>query len=257
MAGRLVGKVAVVTGATGGLGEGIARRLASEGAAVVVSGRRADEGEAVAQSLRDAGGRAAFHRADVAVEADCNALIAAAVETFGRVDILVNNAATLAHHPFDELTVDQWDTAFDANVRGPMLLSRAAATRMREQGDGGSIINIGTTMNYKGGALDRVAYSCSKGALLTLTKSLAGGLLRDRIRANYVIVGWMATPQELALRDRTHGDGEKFLQETGDKRPMGRHETPEDIAAGVAFLAADESEHITGCELNISGGLLI
>jgi NAD(P)-dependent dehydrogenase (short-subunit alcohol dehydrogenase family) len=131
---------------------------------------------------------------------------------------------------------------------------------MRERGEGGSIINIGTTMVYRGGgsgSLDRIAYSCSKGALLTMTKVMAGALLGDRIRVNWVTVGWVATPQEVALRDRTHGDGTAFLEEAGPKRPMGRHETPEDIAAGVLFLASDESSHVTGCELNISGGLKI
>ncbi len=86
---------------------------------------------------------------------------------------------------------------------------------------------------------------------------MAAALLKDKIRVNWVIVGWMATPQEVALRDRTHGGGEAYLQETGEKRPLGRHETPEDIAAGVLYLASDEGSHVTGCELNISGGLFI
>jgi NAD(P)-dependent dehydrogenase (short-subunit alcohol dehydrogenase family) len=254
---RFAGKVAVVTGSTGGLGEGIARRLASEGASVVISGRRDDEGEAVARRIAEEfGGRAFFHRADVGVPSDCDALIAAAAERFGRVDVLVNNAAALAQHEFDEITPEQWDAAFAANVRGPFLLSRAVVPHLRAQG-GGSIINIGTGMAYRGGALDRVAYSASKGALLTLTKNLAAELIRDRIRVNWIIVGWLATPQELALRDQTHGDGEKYLRESGERRPLGRHEVPEDIAAGAAYLASDDGSHVTGCELNITGGLRI
>lgn len=256
--GRVAGKVAVITGATGGLGEGIAQLLAAEGASVVVSGRRDEEGEAVAQKIRDEGGEAHFHRADIGREEDCLSLIQAAREKYGRLDILVNNAAALAQHPYDEITVEQWDAAYAANVRGPFLCSREAVKIMREQGDGGgSIINVGTTMAYRGGNLDRIAYSTSKGALLTLTKVMAGALLKDCIRVNWVIVGWMATPQEMALRDRTHGDGEQFLRETGEKRPMGRHETPEDIAAGVLYLVSDEAAHVTGCELNVSGGLWI
>uniref|UniRef100_A0A6J4IUG4 3-oxoacyl-[acyl-carrier protein] reductase n=1 Tax=uncultured Armatimonadetes bacterium TaxID=157466 RepID=A0A6J4IUG4_9BACT len=256
MGDRMSGKVAVITGSTGGLGEGIARRLAAEGARVVVSGRRAEEGEAVARGIAEAGGEAFFRRADVAREEDCVGLIEAAHERFGRLDVLVNNAAALAHHPFEELSTEQWDAAYAANVRGPMLLSRASIPHMRA-GGGGSIINIGTTMAYRGGNLERIAYSSSKGALLTLTKVMAGALVKDHIRVNWVIVGWIATPQEVALRDRTHGDGDAFLKEMSEKRPMGRLETPDDIAAGVLYLASDESSHVTGGELNISGGLMI
>jgi NAD(P)-dependent dehydrogenase (short-subunit alcohol dehydrogenase family) len=259
--GRAAGKVAVVTGATGGLGEAIARRLAAEGASVVVSGRREDEGQAVARSIEAGGGKAAFVRADIGQEQDCLDLIRAAQERYGRLDILVNNAAALAHHPFDELTVEQWDAAYAANVRGPMLLSRAALPLMKANGSetGGVIINIGTTMayNFSGGHLNRLAYTSSKAALLAMTRSLAAALAPDHIRVNWVIVGWVATPQEVALRDRTHGDGEKFLDETGAKRPMGRHETPEEIAAGVLYLCSDEASHVTGCELNISGALKV
>ncbi len=255
MGDRLAGKVAIVTGATGGVGEGIAKRLAAEGASVVVSGRRPEPGERVARDIAEAGGAAAFVRADIGAPEDCVALVAAARERFGGVDILVNNAADLASYDFAELTPEQWDAAFDANVRGPMLLARDAIPSMRERG-GGSIVNIGTCMAYRG-PLDRIAYACSKGALLTLTKSLAGSLLHDRIRANWITVGWVASPQEIELRTRTHGDGEQFLRETEAKRPLGRHETPEDIAAGVLYLVSDDASHVTGCELNISGGIRI
>lgn len=254
MADRVAGKVAVVTGSTGGVGEGIARLLAGEGAAVVVSGRRSEEGERVAEEIRAAGGRAVFQRADVSQEADCLALIAAAKEHFGRIDVLVNCAAALASFAFDELTVEQWEETMNTNVRGPFLCSREAIRLMKEQGGGGSIINIGTIYAYRGSA-DRIAYACSKGALLTMTKALANSFVRDRIRVNWIIVGWVASPQEIALRTITHGNGETFLRESGEKRALGRHETPEDIANGVLYLASDESSHVTGCELNITGGL--
>jgi NAD(P)-dependent dehydrogenase (short-subunit alcohol dehydrogenase family) len=255
MGDRVAGKVAVVTGSTGGIGEGIAKRLAAEGAAVVVSGRRAVEGERVVREIVEAGGRAVFRRADMEREEDCLALIAAAAEHFGGLDVLVNCAADLGHCPFEEMTCEQWDRTYAVNVRGPFLCCRAAVPLMRARG-GGSIVNIGTGMAYRG-SLDRLAYATSKGALLTLTKALAGALLKDLIRVNWVIVGWVASPQEIAYRTETHGDGEAFLKETGEKRPMGRHETPEDIAAGVLYLASDESSHVTGCELNISGGIRI
>lgn len=255
MAGRVEGKVAIVTGSTGGLGETIARVLAGEGAAVLVSGRRAAEAERIAAEIAAQGGKAVGVRADMGEPEECVALAEAAVQAFGALDIVVNNAADLAYAPFEELTVPQWDHAFAVNVRGPFLLSRAALPHLRARG-GGSIINIGTCHAYTGG-LDRVAYGASKGALLTLTKTMARSLLADQIRVNWIIVGWMITPQEIALKQQTHGNGETFLREVGEQRPMGRHETPEDIAAGVLYLASDEASHVTGCELNITGGLRI
>jgi NAD(P)-dependent dehydrogenase (short-subunit alcohol dehydrogenase family) len=168
---------------------------------------------------------------------------------------LVNNAAIFPGEPFEEMTVELWDRIFAVNVRGAFLCSRAAIPQLRKQG-GGSIINIGTTMAYRG-TTERLAYSCSKGALLTMTKALARGLLADRIRVNWVTVGWVATPGEISLRDQTHGDGVVFLDERGAKAPLGRLETVEETAEGVVYLASHDASHVTGCELNISGGLWI
>ena len=252
---RLKGRVAVITGSTGGMGEGIARRLAAEGAAVVISGRRAELGEAVAESIRSTGQTARFIRADVAVEADCIGLIRGAVEQFGRIDILVNNAAITPDEPLLRQPVEIWDEVFAINTRGPFLLCREVVPVMKAQG-GGRIINIGSTVPQRGDA-NRLAYGCSKGALLTMTKMLARGLVRDHILVNWVAVGWVATPGEVALRNQLSGDGQAFLNEVGRKAPLGRLETVEEIAAGVAYLASDEASHITGCELNISGGLWI
>jgi len=218
----------------------------------MLSGRRVEEGEAAAERIRLAGADARFVRADVGVEADCNALIAAADARWGRLDILVNNAAVIALEPADGPDAAQWDEIFDVNARGAWLCCRAAIPIMRRQ-SGGRIINIGSTMPWRG-RINRLAYTCSKGALHNLTHVLARELLADRILVNYIIVGWVATPGELALR-RTVGDLDRL--EAADLRaPLGRLETPEDIASGVAFLASDDATHITGCDLNISGGLL-
>lgn len=252
---RLHGRVAVITGSTGGMGEGIARRLAAEGAAVIVSGRRTEQGEQVARDICASGGQATFVRADVACEADCVALIRDALDHFGRLDILVNNAGITPAAPLDQETVENWDRVFAINVRGAFLCCREAIPAMRRQG-GGRIINIGSTVPYRG-KIDRLAYSCSKGALLTMTKLLARGLVADRILVNWITVGWVATPGETELRDRMHGDGVAFLEEKSGQAPLGRLETVEDIAAGVAFLASEEASHVAGCELNISGGLWI
>ena len=126
---------------------------------------------------------------------------------------------------------------------------------MQRQG-GGCIINIGSTLAYRG-SLERLAYSCSKGALLSMTKVMARSLLQDKIRVNWVTVGWVATPGEIVLRNQTHGDGLVYLEGRSQQAPMGRLETVEDIAAGVVYLTSDAASHVTGCELNVSGGLWI
>ncbi|MHB9031841.1 MAG: SDR family NAD(P)-dependent oxidoreductase [Anaerolineae bacterium] len=252
MGKRVEGKVAVITGSSGGMGEGIARRLAEEGAAVVISGRRGALCEQVAADIAANGGRAWACRADVAVEADCIALIKGAVEHFGRLDILVNNAAVTPNEPDLQVGTELWDAVFDVNVRGAFLCCREAIPVMQAAG-GGSIINIGTGMAYMG-STNRLAYSCSKGALLTLTKTLARAYAPAKIRVNWLMVGWVATPGEVALKTEAYGDGAKFLAEAAAKSPLGELETVEDIANGVLYLASDEAKHVIGCELNITGG---
>ena len=160
---RLSGRVAVVTGSTAGLGEGIARRLAAEGAAVVVSGRRVELGQAVAGAIQDAGGQASFVHADVSIETDCVNLIGSTLDRYGHVDILVNNAAVTPVEPAGAQSVALWDEIFAVNVRGAFVCVREAIPAMRRQG-GGRIINIGSTVPFRG-AMDRLAYGCSKGAL--------------------------------------------------------------------------------------------
>jgi NAD(P)-dependent dehydrogenase (short-subunit alcohol dehydrogenase family) len=252
---RLTGKVAVVTGSTGGMGAGIANRLAAEGAAVVISGRRAEAGEQVASEIQRQGGQAVFVRADVSTEADCVALIHATLERLGRLDILVNNAAITPEEPAGQQSAELWDQVFDTNLRGAFLCCREAIPAMRAQG-GGGIVNIGSTVPFRG-HMDRLAYGSAKGALYFMTKMLARDLVRDHILVNWISVGWVATPGEVALRDQLSGDGLAYLAEVGRDTPLGRLELVEEIAAGVAYLVSAEGSHITGCDLNISGGLWI
>ena len=251
----LKGKVAIVTGSTGGIGEGIARALAAEGACVIVSGRRIDEGEQVATQIRARGGEAAFVRIDVAREQDCAALIRAGLDRFGQLDILVNNAGIFPITPLTEVSAAQWDEVFSTNVRGAFLCSQAAIPALKQQG-GGVIVNIGSTLAYRSTG-ERIAYACSKGALLTMTKVMARELLPLRIRVNWVTVGWVATPGEVELRNQNSGNGQTYLSEMGRHTPLGRLETVEEIASGVAYLVSDAASHVTGCELNISGGMWI
>jgi NAD(P)-dependent dehydrogenase (short-subunit alcohol dehydrogenase family) len=250
--GRVNGKIAIVTGSTRGIGEGIARGLAAEGAAVVISGPNVAEGERVAQDIAGKGQEAAFIAADVTRGEDCLHLAQATQERYGRVDVLVNNAGIFPSATLQDTTLELWDDVFAVNVRGAFLCAQCAIPIMQQQG-GGVVVNIGSTLAYRGQA-DRVAYSASKGALLTLTKTLAQVYAKDRIRVNWVTVGWVETPGELELRNAIHADGKAFLQEHARNAPFGRLETAEDIAAGVVYLASDEASHVTGCELNISGG---
>lgn len=250
---RFNDKVAIITGSTRGIGEGIARRLSAEGAAVVISGRDKEAGLAIVADLEQSGARAIWQPADIGSVDDCKALIERTIDHFGRLDILVNNAAHLGYFDADTITPEEWDAVFAVNVRGPFLLSRDAAPHMKAQG-GGSIVNIGTCMTM-GGSMERLSYSTSKTALLSLNKSLGRAWARDNVRVNWVTVGWVASPREILHRDETHGDGRKFLAEKAEQMPTGRLSTEEDIAGGVAFLCSDEAAHVIGSEFNISGGL--
>lgn len=251
-------RAAIITGSTGGIGEAIARRLAADGFAVVVSGRRAAEGERVAGEIRASGAEATFIRADLSSPAECADLVRGAVERYGGLQVLVNNAAIFSQMPMEEMTPEQWDLEFAVNVRAAFFLSREALPRMRAAG-GGSIVNIGTTMvhGYGRGHLQRLGYIASKGALLAMTRSMARELAPERIRVNWVIVGWVATPGEIALRAGQVEDPQAFLAERGRELPLGRLERPEEVASGVSFLVSDEAGHVTGCELNISGGIWV
>jgi NAD(P)-dependent dehydrogenase (short-subunit alcohol dehydrogenase family) len=167
--------------------------------------------------------------------------------------VLVNNAGIFPSASLEETTAELWDAVFTVNVRGAFLCCRAAVPVMQRQ-HSGVIINIGSTLPFRG-STDRFAYAASKGALLTLTRGLAQVYAKDRIRANWITVGWVASPGEIELRSAIHGDGQSFLAGEASHRPFGRHEDVQDIAAGVLYLASDEASHVTGCELNISGGL--
>jgi NAD(P)-dependent dehydrogenase (short-subunit alcohol dehydrogenase family) len=254
MGKKLTDKVAIITGSTSDLGAGFARAMAQEGATVVISGRNTEAGERFCAEIGQAGGRAIFVRADVSNEADCTNLIENTLQQFARVDILINNAADLGQIPFEQMTPERWEQVFTVNVRGAFLCSRSVIPAMKGQG-GGVIINIGSTMVFNSSKLDRLAYITSKGALLTMTKTMARALAPEQIRVNWVTVGWIATSGEIALRKKDGGLA--YLEQKGRESRMGRLETVAETAAGVVYLASDAASHVTGCELNISGGLWI
>lgn len=245
---KLIHRVAVVTGSSSGIGEGIARLFAAEGAAVVVSGRDQTKGEQVAQSMVEAGGRAVFQRAEMRSEADCRALVDAAVKQFGRIDVLVNSAGLSTRGDIADTSVELWDELFEINARAPFICMQQAYRYMKEQ-RGGSIINIGSVNAYIGEP-KLLAYSATKGALMTLTKNAASSLNRFRIRVNQLNVGWTLTPYEHQIKLK-EGKGENWAEEAERSRPFGRLLRPHDIAYAALYFASDESECVTGSVLDL------
>ena len=245
---RLENRIAVITGSAAGMGEGIARVFANEGGTVVVSDKDKVNGAAVAASIEKEGGRAIFQRADVRVEADCRALIARAVEIYGRIDVLVNNAAINPRGSIENTTAETWDEVFATNVRSAFFCMREAVAHMKQQRRG-SIINIGSVNAYIGEP-KLMAYSASKGALMTLTKNTASYLSEYRIRVNQINPGWTLTPNEHRVKTE-EGKGEGWVDQAIRTRPFGRLLFPRDIALAALYFASDESACITGSVLDL------
>jgi NAD(P)-dependent dehydrogenase (short-subunit alcohol dehydrogenase family) len=246
--GRLENRIAVITASGAGMGEGIARLFAGEGAAVVVSDIDGTSGEAVAASLVKEGCEAIFQRADVRIEAECRALIDRAVERFGRLDVLVNNAGITTRGNIETTTAEMWDNIFAVNVRGAFLCMQQAVEYMKQR-QSGSIINIGSVNAYIGEP-KLMAYSASKGALMTLTKNTASFLNQYRIRVNQINPGWTLTPTEDRVK-RQEGKGEAWLAEATQTRPFKRLLLPRDIALAALYFASDESACVTGSVLDL------
>ncbi len=246
---RLKDKVAVVTGSGSGMGEGIVRLFAEEGASVVISGRDVEKGNAVAGDIAAKGAQAIFHRADVTVEADCRALIDKAVEHYGRIDVLVNNVGLSTRGTIEDTTVELWDKLFATNVRSAFICMQQAVKYMKER-PSGSIVNIGSVNAYIGES-KLMAYSASKGALMTMTKNTASYLNQYRIRVNQLNVGWTNTPNEHRVKTVEEGQGEDWLEEAIKTRPWGRLLLPRDIALAALYFASDESELVTGSVLDL------
>ena len=244
--GRFDGKVALITGSTQGVGEAVARRLAAEGAAgIVVSGRNRERGEGVATELTEAGARAVFVPVELGDPDSCSALVAAADAEFGRIDVLVNSAALTLRGTIVDTSVELWDEMFAINVRAPFLLMQGVIEIMRREGNGGTIVNIGSNAMY-GGPPILLPYSASKAALAAMTKNVAYSVAWDGIRVNCINPGWMDTPAEDQIQRRFHSDGQDWLEEAEQGMPSGRLIKTDEIAAAIAFLASDESGVMNG-----------
>ncbi len=249
MRGRLEGKVALVTGGSQGIGAEVSRRFGNEGARLLIVARG---GEAGARMVAELGSETArFFRGDVADEATARGAVAEAVEAFGRLDILVNNAALDFVRPIDETTLAEARRILEVNFLGTFLMLREAGRTMRERG-GGAIVNVISRYALVGGAGMGV-YSAAKGAVLSLSRAAAIEWAGAHVRVNAVAPGLTDTPLiETWINEQP--DPAAFRQEITATIPLGRMGTPGDVAAAVLYLASDEARQITGACLSVDGG---
>ena len=248
---RLETKVAIVTGAGSGFGAGIARTFAREGAAVVVADIDQDAGTQVAEEVAGAGGRARFVHADVTKRTDVGAMVAAAVDGFGRLDILVNNAGySHSNKPMLEVGEEDYDRIFAVNVKAIYLAALEAVPRFRAQG-GGCIINTSSTAALRPRP-GLVCYNASKGAVNTMTKSMAVEFAPDRIRVNAIcpVIGETGMLETFLGVPDTPETRARFMATI----PLGRFSTPADVANAALYLASDEAAFTTGVCLEVDGG---
>ncbi|MGD0565351.1 MAG: SDR family oxidoreductase [Roseiarcus sp.] len=249
-AANLVGKIAVVTGGSQGLGEAIARLFAERGAAgIVICGRNPANGERVAAEISARGCPTHFVRADLAHVAQCRAVIAEADRRFGRLDVLVNAAALTDRGNIFDTTEARYNEIMDVNVRAPFFLIQEAVKIMKREKIEGSIVNI-QSMSAHGGQPFISAYCVSKGALATLTRNVAHSLLKFRIRVNGLNIGWMATPGEDRIMKTYHGAKDGWLEEAAKTKPFGRLLDPNEVARACAYLASSESGLMTGSNID-------
>lgn len=248
---RLAGKVAIVTGAGSGFGEGIARRFANEGCAVVVNDIAAAAGERVANDIRAAGGRACFVHADVARGPDVAALLAASLHEFGALDVVVNNAGTThRNQPLLGVSEAEFDRVYAVNVKSIYWTAIHMVPYFRERG-GGAFINIASTAGVRPRP-GLTWYNGSKGAVIVTSKSMAAELGTDNIRVNCVnpVIGATGLTADFMGVPDTPENRQRFIATI----PLGRFSTPEDVAGACVYLASDDAKFITGACIEVDGG---
>ena len=249
--GELKGRVAVVTGGNGGIGLGMARGLAGAGAAVVIAGRNAEKSRRAVAELTGLGAEAAAIECDVAEEAAVESLVRGAVDRFGRLDVLVNNAGMNIRKPVQDLTLAEWRRVLDTNLTSAFLACRGAYPVMKRNG-GGKIINIGSMMSIFGASF-APAYAASKGGIVQLTKAMASAWARDNIQVNGVLPGWIDTELTQNARREVQGLHDRVLART----PADRWGVPEDLSGIAVFLGGPASDFVTGTAIPVDGGYSI
>jgi NAD(P)-dependent dehydrogenase (short-subunit alcohol dehydrogenase family) len=253
---RLKDKVALITGATSGIGQATAILFAREGAKVVIVGRNQKRGNETVKIIKRDGGEAMFVRADVSKAVEVEKMVRAAIEKYGRLDILFNNAGIVLVHKIVDTTEEEWDRVIDTNLKSVFLGSRCAIPEMMKQG-GGIIINTSSVFGLIG-APRYAAYCTSKGGIILLTKAMALECAPHKIRVNCICPGSIYTSmqeRELAIFSNLHERSEKqVLQSKIQKIPIGRIGKPEDIANAALYLASEQASFVTGATLVVDGG---
>ena len=251
---RLASKVAVVTGGAGGIGRAIAARYVAEGARVAIADLRAEDADSIASAL----GESAFATPlDLTRQDSIDAMVDAVVSRFGRIDILINNAAIFDMAPILEITGESYDRVFDVNVKGLLFTLQAVARQMVDQADGGKIINMASQAGRRGERLVAV-YCASKAAVISLTQSTGQALIEHKINVNCIAPGVVDTPMwdvvgSLYAKYEGLSFGEKKRQ-VGEAVPYGRMGVPEDLAGAAVFLASSDSDYVVAQTLHVDGG---
>jgi NAD(P)-dependent dehydrogenase (short-subunit alcohol dehydrogenase family) len=255
MTGKLKAKVAIVTGATSGIGKATAILFAEEGADLVITGRRAELGKAVETEIRQKGDRCVFVEADHSKAEDCSHVVERTLAEFGRVDILFNNAGIVTKGTAETTSDEVWNETMAVNVTGVWRMSKLVIPHMKKQG-GGVIVNNGSDWSVVAGR-DAFPYVVSKGAVGLMTKAMALDFARDNIRVNAVCPGDTFVDRWLEKGYFEYSDPvslEQAIKDSSEYIPMGRFGKPEEIASAVLFLASSDSSFVTGHLLLVDGG---
>lgn len=245
---RLKDKVCIVTGAGRGIGKEIAVTFASEGAKVVVAELDEQSGQATAAEIHDKGWESTFVKVDVTDRDSVKAMVDVAVEKYGRIDVLVNNAGITADALLVKMTEEQWDKVIAVNLKGVFNCTQAVAPKMVEQGSG-CIITISSVVGLYGN-VGQTNYSATKAGVIGMTKTWAKELGRKGIRANAVAPGFIITEMTAKMP-------QKILDMMKEKTPLGRLGLPKDVANAVLFLASDEASFVNGAVLSVDGGIVL
>ncbi len=244
----LTGKVAIVTGGNGGIGLGMARGLARAGASVVIAGRNQAKSESAAREVETLGAKALAIAVDVTDKNAVASMVEATLKTFGRLDILINNAGINIRNPAHTLSLDDWRAVIDTNLTSAFLCAQAVYPAMKKAG-GGKIINIGSMMSIFGAGF-APAYAASKGGIVQFTKAIASSWAADNIQANAILPGWIDTDLTRKAREQLPALNENVLNRT----PAKRWGTIDDLAGAAVFLASPASDFVTGTTIPVDGG---